>query len=152
MKRILSLALVLGMLFAAVACGNTETNETTDPVETTTEASTENTVPSVNEGEFKAGVYTATSSYASGEMNMVWNFILTLNEDGTFVLTNDALEEKGTGFVRAMWCGDEACEDRVKEITGVGSRCIPFEQVAISDKCVCCGKPADTMVLWGKAY
>ena len=62
------------------------------------------------------------------------------------------LEEKGTGFVRAMWCGDEACEDKVKEITGVGSRCIPFEQVAISDKCVCCGKPADTMVLWGKAY
>ena len=62
------------------------------------------------------------------------------------------LEEKGAGFVRAMWCGDEACEDRVKEITGVGSRCIHFEQVAISDKCVCCGKPADTMVLWGKAY
>ena len=97
MKRILSLALVLGMLFAAVACGNTETNETTDTAETTTEAPAENTVPSVNEGEFKAGVYTATSSYASGEMNMVWNFILTLNADGTFVLTNDALEEKGTG-------------------------------------------------------
>lgn len=63
-----------------------------------------------------------------------------------------ALEEKGDGFVEAMWCGDEACEDKVKEITGVGSRCIPFEQHEISDKCVCCGKPAKHMVLWGKAY
>ncbi len=62
------------------------------------------------------------------------------------------LEEKGMGFVRAMWCGDEECEDKVKEITGVGSRCIPFDQECIDDKCVCCGKPAKTMVLWGKAY
>ena len=51
-----------------------------------------------------------------------------------------------------MWCGDEACEDKVKEETGVGSRCIPFEQEQISDKCVCCGKPAKCMVLWGNAY
>lgn len=63
-----------------------------------------------------------------------------------------ALEKNGDGFVEAMWCGDEACEDEVKEKTGVGSRCIPFEQHEISDKCVCCGKPAKKMVLWGKAY
>ena len=62
------------------------------------------------------------------------------------------LQEKGDGFVEAMWCGDEACEDLVKENTGVGSRCIPLEQHTISDKCVCCGKPAKHMVLWGKAY
>ncbi len=63
-----------------------------------------------------------------------------------------ALEENGDGFVKAMWCGDEECEDKVKEATGVGSRCIPFEQEEISDKCVCCGKPAKQMVYWGKAY
>ncbi len=63
-----------------------------------------------------------------------------------------ALEEKGDGFVKAMWCGEEACEDKVKELTGVGSRCMPFEQEKISDVCVCCGKPAKKMVLWGKAY
>lgn len=62
------------------------------------------------------------------------------------------LEEKGDGFVKAMWCGDEACEDKVKELTGVGSRCIPFEQEQLSDVCVCCGKPAKKMVYWGKAY
>lgn len=62
------------------------------------------------------------------------------------------LAENGDGFVHAMWCGEEACEDKVKEVTGVGSRCIPFEQKEISDKCVCCGKPAQHMVCWGKAY
>lgn len=62
------------------------------------------------------------------------------------------LEEKGDGFVKAMWCGDEACEDKVKEVTGVGSRCIPFEQEQLSDTCVCCGKKAKYMVYWGKAY
>ncbi|MBQ9517008.1 MAG: proline--tRNA ligase [Eubacterium sp.] len=60
--------------------------------------------------------------------------------------------ENGDGFVKAMWCGSEECEDKVKEITGVGSRCIPFEQENISDTCVCCGKPAKHMVYWGKAY
>ena len=63
-----------------------------------------------------------------------------------------ALTEKGDGFIEAMWCGEESCEDKVKELTGVGSRCIPFEQHQISDKCVCCGKPAKHMVLWAIAY
>lgn len=62
------------------------------------------------------------------------------------------LEEKGDGFVKAMWCGSEECEDKVKELTGVGSRCIPFEQEQLSDVCVCCGKPAKKMLYWGKAY
>ncbi len=63
-----------------------------------------------------------------------------------------AIEKNGDGFIRAMWCGDEACEDKVKEVTGVGSRCIPLDQQAISDTCVCCGKKAEHMVYWGKAY
>ena len=56
------------------------------------------------------------------------------------------------GFVKAMWCGDEECENKIKEMTGATSRCMPFEQEHIDDKCVCCGKPAKTMVYWGKAY
>lgn len=56
------------------------------------------------------------------------------------------------GFIKAMWCGDRACEDKLKEEVGVTSRCIPFEQTEISDKCVCCGKPAKQMLYWGKAY
>lgn len=56
------------------------------------------------------------------------------------------------GFIRAMWCGCRECEDKLKEVAGVTSRCIPFEQEAISDTCVCCGKKADKMLYWGKAY
>ncbi len=56
------------------------------------------------------------------------------------------------GFVKAMWCGDEACELKIKEDTTATSRCIPFEQEKLSDVCVCCKKPAKHMVYWGKAY
>ena len=56
------------------------------------------------------------------------------------------------GFIKAMWCGDQACEDKIKEMTGATSRCIPFEQEEISDTCVCCGKKAKHMVYWGRAY
>lgn len=62
------------------------------------------------------------------------------------------LKSKGDGFIRSMWCGSPECEDKVKEVTGVGSRCIPFEQKKISETCICCGKPADTMLYWGIAY
>ena len=63
----------------------------------------------------------------------------------------DAVEHK-PGFIRAMWCGDEACEIKIKEETTATSRCMPFEQEQISDVCVCCGKPAHKLVYWGKAY
>lgn len=56
------------------------------------------------------------------------------------------------GFVKAMWCGDEACELKIKEDTTATSRCMPFEQEHLSDTCVCCGRPAKKMVYWGKAY
>ncbi|NMM65324.1 proline--tRNA ligase [Clostridium sp. P21] len=63
----------------------------------------------------------------------------------------DIVENK-TGFVKAMWCGDRACEDKIKEETGATSRCIPFKQEKVSDTCVCCGKKADKVVYWGRAY
>jgi len=56
------------------------------------------------------------------------------------------------GFIKAMWCGDQACEDKIKEETTATSRCMPFAQEQLSDVCVCCGKPAKSMVYWGKAY
>ena len=57
------------------------------------------------------------------------------------------------GFIRAMWCGDSACEDQLKDETGgVKSRCIPFTEEHLSDTCVCCGKKAKHMVVWGRQY
>lgn len=61
------------------------------------------------------------------------------------------IDTKG-GFVQTMWCGDGNCELEMKEIAGVTSRNIPFEQKKLGDKCVCCGKPASEMIIWGVAY
>ena len=74
----------------------------------------------------------------------------------TFSATNyeefvDAINNK-PGFVKAMWCGNVECENKIKDDTTATSRCMPFEQEKISDVCVCCGKPAKALVYWGKAY
>ena len=58
-----------------------------------------------------------------------------------------------SGFIKAMWCGDSECEDRIKNETGgVKSRCIPFDEEQLADVCVCCGRPAKHMVVWGRQY
>ncbi len=56
------------------------------------------------------------------------------------------------GFVKAMWCGDEACELKMKEIKGTKSRCILENEKKIDDKCVVCGKDAKHLVVWGIQY
>lgn len=68
-----------------------------------------------------------------------------------FAQIKDIADNK-PGFIKAMWCGDRECEDRLKDEVGITSRCIPFEQEQLSDTCVCCGKPAKQMLYWGKAY
>ncbi|APH18650.1 proline--tRNA ligase [Clostridium botulinum] len=77
-------------------------------------------------------------------------------DEKTYVATNmeefeDTIENK-PGFIKAMWCGDRACEDKIREVTGATSRCMPFEQEVVSDTCVCCGKKAKNLVYWGRAY
>ena len=56
------------------------------------------------------------------------------------------------GLIRALWCGDLECEMRLKDEVGITSRCMPFEQEEIGETCVCCGKKANKLVYWGKAY
>lgn len=86
----------------------------------------------------------------------LYNKALRLREERTFIAKDlDELEQKlneKQGFIKAMWCGDEACENEVKERTAATARCIPFEQERVGDKCLCCGKDARHMVIWGRAY
>ena len=63
-----------------------------------------------------------------------------------------SIVEEKPGFVKAMWCGCKECEDKIKDDVQATSRCMPFEQETLSDKCVVCGKPAKKMVYWGRAY
>ena len=60
--------------------------------------------------------------------------------------------DENQGYVKTMWCGSEECENKIKELTGAHSRCIPFEQENLGDTCVCCGKKAHHMVVWGRQY
>ena len=63
------------------------------------------------------------------------------------------IAENKPGYIKAMWCGETACEEEIKDITGgVKSRCIPFVEDHLSDTCACCGKPAKHMVIWGRQY
>lgn len=57
-----------------------------------------------------------------------------------------------SGFAKAMWCGDRACEDAIKEQFNASSRNMPFDQTAIGETCVCCGKPAKKLIYFAKAY
>ena len=88
--------------------------------------------------------------------NNLYNRALERRNKQTYVAHN--LEEmtnimnEHPGFIKAMWCGSPECETKIKEIKGTKSRCIPFEQEHIDDKCVCCGKPAHEMVVWGIQY
>ncbi len=60
--------------------------------------------------------------------------------------------EENQGFIKTMWCGDVACEDKIKEVTGAHSRCMPFEQEQLAEVCPVCGKKATKMVVWGRQY
>ena len=89
--------------------------------------------------------------------NSMYERALKNTEKKTFKATNYDefidIAKNHPGFIKAMWCGDSACEEKLKEVTGgVKSRCIPFEEEHTGDTCVCCGKSAKHMVYWGKQY
>ena len=78
-----------------------------------------------------------------------------VEEKTTIATTLDEFEKninENQGYIKTMWCGDEDCENKIKDLTGAHSRCIPFNQEHISDTCVVCGKKADKMVVWGRQY
>ena len=88
--------------------------------------------------------------------NNLYNKALENRKNKTYTAKNmdefTKILDEHPGFIKAMWCGDQACEDKIKELTSATSRCIPFEQEEVSDTCVCCGKKAKHMVIWGRAY
>lgn len=77
-------------------------------------------------------------------------------DEHTYVAKNHEelkdLAENKPGFIKAMWCESQECEEALKEELAITSRCMPFEQEQIAETCVCCGKPAKKMMYWGKAY
>ena len=99
---------------------------------------------------------TAISAALQAVHDGLYECALQNREKRTYTATSydefKQISAEHNGFIKAMWCGDATCEDKIKEDTGVKSRCIPFEEEQIGDVCVCCGKPAKKMVYWGKQY
>jgi len=57
------------------------------------------------------------------------------------------------GFARAPWCGGAECEARVKAESSATIRVLPLDgRPAPSDRCVCCGRPAESVAIWAQAY
>lgn len=86
----------------------------------------------------------------------MYNKALTMREEKTYVVeTYEDLIKKMTdqpGFAKAMWCGHEDCEGKIKTDTGATIRCLPFEQEKLAETCLVCGEKADKMVYLAKAY
>ena len=55
------------------------------------------------------------------------------------------------GFLKVNWCGDVSCEEKIKEDTGLKSRCI-IEEEEVTSTCICCGKEAKHRIFFGKQY
>ncbi|MDD4263145.1 MAG: proline--tRNA ligase [Firmicutes bacterium] len=77
-------------------------------------------------------------------------------EEHTSIATSlDEIKEsldKKPGFIKTMWCGKRECEEKVKEVAKASSRCMPFDEPSIGDKCAICNAKAEMVIIWGRAY
>ena len=103
----------------------------------------------VNMGEYVKGLLENIQSN-------LYNRALKRREELTYECTDleevKKIMDTKPGFVKAMWCGDEECELKMKEIKGTKSRCILENEKPIHDKCIVCGKEAKHLVVWGIQY
>jgi len=88
--------------------------------------------------------------------NNMFNICLERMKEKTSIASNMEEFKKNLetnqGFIKTMWCGSADCEEKIHDETGAKSRCMPFVQENLGDKCVYCGKPASKMVIWGRQY
>ena len=105
----------------------------------------------VNEDEV---VSTVNSLFETIHKEMYQKAFRYLLDHTTEVHTLEELNaalEKG-GYAKMMWCGDQACEDKIKELYQATARCLPFDQIPFDEKCPVCGKVAKKVVFFAKAY
>ena len=104
----------------------------------------------------EADIVAEVENLLSDIQTNLYNRALARREELTYESTSlDEIKDimnNRPGFVKAMWCGHEECELKMKEIRGTKSRCILEDEKAIDDKCVVCGKPAKHLVVWGIQY
>lgn len=91
--------------------------------------------------EIHEGMYQNALNYLNSHITVCH----TLEEMKAVVTT-------GKGYAKVMWCGNHACEEKVKEECSATSRCMPFDQTPVGDRCAICGGEAKYVVLFDRAY
>jgi prolyl-tRNA synthetase len=104
----------------------------------------------------RAGLKAAILAKLDAVQKALFDRAVRFREEHTFEVGSDeemgkTLDEKG-GFIRAFWCGEVACEDKVKSETKATIRVIPFEQPKTFGKCIACGGAGKQLVLFARAY
>ena len=56
------------------------------------------------------------------------------------------------GFLKAHWCGNQECEDKIKEETGADIRVIPFDSEDKNNKCIYCGNQSTSKPIFARGY
>ena len=112
-----------------------------------------------NEGAFFVDAFCGTGVVAEAASDLGWNVRINdslhsavISAGARLIAQEQATFTKLGGYAKAMWCGEQACEDEIKDRFGASSRCMPFDQTPIGETCVCCGKPAKKVIYFAKAY
>jgi prolyl-tRNA synthetase len=87
--------------------------------------------------------------YEQAKAAMVAN---TRNFDDYAAFRKHMEGEGGGGFAVIYWCGNPACETKIREETKATCRAIPLEQDGVVGKCLVCGEPAKERAYFAKAY
>ena len=89
--------------------------------------------------DIQAGMFAIASDFTQAHTKLVFTY-------------DELREQVQGGYAKAMWCGERACEDKIKDDTGATSRNMPFDQTPHADTCVYCAKPAEKVMYFSKAY
>lgn len=105
----------------------------------------------VKEDELVNKVNSLLSDIHSEMYRRAYKYLLNHTTEARSLDELKAILDRG-GYAKVMWCGDEECENKIKELYQATARCIPFTQEIFEDNCLVCGKKAKKMVLFARAY
>lgn len=105
----------------------------------------------VKDGELVNKVNSLLSDIHSEMYRRAYKYLLDHTTEARSLEELKAILDRG-GYAKVMWCGDEECENKIKELYQATARCIPFTQEVFEDNCLVCGKKAKKMVLFARAY
>lgn len=106
----------------------------------------------VNESDLVSKVKETLDVIHNEMYQKAFKYLLEHSKEARSLEELDTILNKEGGYAKVMWCGDEACEVKIKELYQATARCLPFDQIPFDDKCPICGRKAEKVVFFAKAY